>query len=65
MLARYETGAVRTLLFFAFCLTSAVLGFVRIFHFDKTDGWLNVATASLIFITFHNRFRRDDNDPRR
>jgi hypothetical protein len=64
MLARYETGALATLLFFAFCLGTAVYGFVRIFHFAKTDGWIDVAMAPLLFIVFHNRFRRDDNDPR-
>ena len=62
--ARYETGTIATLLFFAFCLASAIYGFVRIFYFTKPEGWINVAPAPLLFLVFHNRFRRDDNEPR-
>jgi hypothetical protein len=62
--ARYETGTVATLAFFAFCLATAVYGFVRIFYLSKTEGWMDVVLGPLLFFVFDNRFRRNDNDSR-
>jgi hypothetical protein len=62
--ARYETGTTATLLFFGFCLATALFGLVRVFHFGRADGWMDVALGPLLFLNFHNRFRRDENDPR-
>jgi hypothetical protein len=62
--ARYETGPVATFLFFAVCLASAFYGFVRGSHFARFDGWMDIVLATLLFLNFHKRFRRDDTEPR-